>query len=432
MQLFETADHSLVPLAARLRPASLDVFLGQEKFLKTYAPLIESMKKGHLTSLILWGPPGCGKTSFVKALVNELENINYIEENAIDLGAKRLREIGEQGKYQRITQKKPTLVFIDEIHRLNRGQQDVLLPSLEAGDVYLLGATTENPSYELNSALMSRCRLIVFEPLEKSALSQLLQKAQKYHHLTEPLFESDLEQEILLWCAGDGRALLNLVEDVMVHVSQEKISLPIPAEIFKNLHIHKALSYDKNKDEHYDCISAFIKSIRGSDPDAAIYYLARMIEGGEDPQFISRRLMILASEDIGNADPNALTLAVSCDQAVRTLGWPEARIPLAQIVVYLSCAPKSNSSYLAIDQAIAYVKSTGSLPVPLALRSARTALMKTLGYGQGYKYSHDGERGYKAQNFLPEKAREQRFFHIGERGFEKRMRDYLEWARKGD
>lgn len=432
MELFEHADQSLVPLAARLRPESLAVFLGQEKFLKTYAPLIESMKKGHLTSLVLWGPPGCGKTSFVKALVNDLPHLNYIEENAIDLGAKRLREIGEQGKYQKITQKQPTLVFIDEIHRLNRGQQDVLLPFLEAGDLYLLGATTENPSYELNSALMSRCRLIVFEPLDPRALEQLLVKAQKYHNLATSLFDKDLEQEILRWCSGDGRALLNLVEDVMIHVSEDKIALPISAEIFKSLHIHKALSYDKNKDAHYDCISAFIKSIRGSDPDAAIYYLARMIEGGEDPQFISRRLMILASEDVGNADPNAITLAVSCDQAVRALGWPEARIPLAQITVYLACAPKSNSSYMAINGALDYVKATGNLPVPLALRSAQNSLMKSIGYGKGYKYSHDGERGYKAQIFLPEQAQDKKFFQLGERGFEKRMRDYLDWVKKGD
>ncbi|MCC6137241.1 MAG: replication-associated recombination protein A, partial [Bdellovibrionaceae bacterium] len=383
MDLFEQTNITNAPLAARLRPSTLSDFLGQKKFFKTYSALIQSMKKGQFASLILWGPPGCGKTSFVKALVAELPKVLVIEENATDLGAKRLREIGEQGKYTRITQNQTTIVFVDEIHRLNRGQQDVLLPYVEAGDVYLIGATTENPSYELNSALMSRCRLIIFDPLDESALVSLIERAQKHHELSQALFEPKLQEEIIRWSSGDGRSLLNLIEDVMVHVKETQLSLPLTSEVFKELHINKALSYDKDKDAHYDCISAFIKSVRGSDPDAAVYYLARMLEGGEDPKFISRRLMILASEDIGNADPNALNLAVSCDQAVRTMGMPEARIPLSQVSIYLACAPKSNTSYVAINEAMAFVKATGNLPVPLSLRSAQTALTKSIGYGKG-------------------------------------------------
>lgn len=434
MNLFTHADSfsTSTPLAASLRPKTLADFLGQKKFLKTYTPLIQSMKRGQLASLILWGPPGCGKTSFVKALVQELPKIHLIEENATDLGAKRLREIGEQGKYTRITQNQSTLVFVDEIHRLNRAQQDVLLPFVEAGDVYLIGATTENPSYELNSALMSRCRLIVFDPLDERALEDLIERAERHYELTQPLFTPELKDEIVMWTSGDGRSLLNLIEDVLVHVRENQMELPLSSQQFKDLNINKALSYDKDKDTHYDCISAFIKSVRGSDPDAAVYYLARMLEGGEDPKFISRRLMILASEDIGNGDPNGLNLAVSCDQAVRTMGMPEARIPLAQTTIYLACAPKSNTAYTAINQAIEFVKATGNLQVPLALRSSNTALMKKLGYGKGYKYSHDGERGFLAQTFLPDAAKEEKFYEPGERGFEKRMRDFLEWARKGD
>lgn len=432
MDLFQQAEtqSTNMPLAATLRPKTLADFLGQKKFFKTYSALIQSMKKGQFASLILWGPPGCGKTSFVKALVKELPKTQIIEENAIDLGAKRLREIGELGKYNRITQNQATLVFVDEIHRLNRSQQDVLLPFVEAGDIYLIGATTENPSYELNSALMSRCRLIVFDPLEEAAMTALIERAQAHHALAGPLFESSLQTDIIRWSSGDGRALLNLVEDVLVHVRENNLPLPITTDIFKDLNVHKSLSYDKDKDAHYDCISAFIKSVRGSDPDAAIYYLARMLEGGEDPKFISRRLMVLASEDIGNGDPNGLNLAVSCDQAVRTLGMPEARIPLAQTVVYLACAPKSNASYVAINEAIEYVKSTGNLPVPLSLRSSKTNLMKNIGYGKGYKYSHDGDRGYQEQTFLPEAAKDKKFYEPGERGFEKRMKDYLDWMQK--
>jgi putative ATPase len=432
MDLFTQVSTNNAPLAAAIRPQSLNDFLGQKKFFKTYSALIASMKKGQYASLILWGPPGCGKTSFVKSLVQELPNIVLIEENATDLGAKRLREIGEQGKYSRIAQQKATIVFVDEIHRLNRSQQDVLLPYVEAGDIYLIGATTENPSYELNSALMSRCRLVVFEPLDDQSMLELLQRALAYHKMETPLFTDELTSDVITLCAGDGRSLLNLVEDIIVYVSGNSIVLPIDITTFKGLNLSRSLSYDKDKDAHYDCISAFIKSVRGSDPDAAVYYLARMLEGGEDPKFISRRLMILASEDIGNADPNGLNLAVSCDQAVRTMGMPEARIPLSQVTVYLASAPKSNSSYLAINKAMDYVKATGNLPVPLSLRSSKTTLTKSIGYGKGYKYSQDGERGWVAQTFLPEDAKQEKFYEPSERGFEKRMREYLQWVKKDD
>jgi putative ATPase len=432
MDLFQNAveTQELTPLAARLRPASLDSFLGQKKFFNKYGSILKKFQQGHLMSLILWGPPGCGKTSFVKALTSSLRGLNLIEENAIDLGAKKMKEIGESARYLRRTQGQQTLLFIDEIHRLTRSQQDVLLPFVEAGDVVLIGATTENPSYELNSALMSRCRLVVFEALDPGALEELVKKACEFSSFKrEDVMSDAFLQKLLLGASGDGRRLLNNMEEIFLLKSSQADIFPLQSEDFEKYNFQQGVRYDKDRDEHYDTISAFIKSIRGSDPDAAVYYLARMLEGGEDPVFIARRLVILASEDVGNADPQALQLAVAGFKAVEVIGLPEARINLAQVVTYLASAPKSNRSYLAINKAIETVKKQGALPVPLSLRSAQTSLSKSIGYGENYQYSHEGPKGWIAQEFLPKEIKDTKFYEPSERGFEKRIKEFLAWLK---
>jgi putative ATPase len=431
MDLFsQIHSESSAPLAEKLRPQSLQTFLGQEHILAKYSSILKQFQEGHWISLLLWGPPGCGKTSFVKALLPYFSKVGFVEQNAIDLGSKKLKEIGETARYKKTVENVPTVLFIDEIHRLNRGQQDVLLPFVERGDVVLMGATTENPSYELNSALLSRCRVLVFQPLEEKSLSTLLHRGCEYLSLKpEDIFTPEVESDLIRSCAGDGRKLLNTLEEIFLYYLENKNQFPLTLKSFQELNFVQSLRYDKDRDEHYDTISAFIKSVRGSDPDAAVYYLARMLEAGEDPVFIARRLVILASEDIGNADPNGLTLAVSALQAVELVGMPEARISLAQAVTYLSSAPKSNAAYTAINRAMEVVKQTGNLPIPKALRSAQTALAKQEGHGKDYKYSHDGAKGWKAQTFLPEKIKDEKFYEPTERGFEKRISEYLKWMK---
>lgn len=432
MDLFSAheSSQSQTPLAAQLRPKDLSTFLGQKKFFHKYAPLLKKFQEGHLLSLILWGPPGCGKTSFVKALTSQLRGPQILEENAIDLGAKKMKEIGESARYLRRTQVQQTLLFIDEIHRLTRSQQDVLLPYVEAGDVVLIGATTENPSYELNSALMSRCRLVVFEALDEDALNALIIKACESVPLkTGQVLSPEFLQKLIQSSGGDGRRLLNTMEELfLLHSSQPEI-FPLQVDDFEKYNFQQGVRYDKDRDEHYDTISAFIKSIRGSDPDAAVYYLARMLEGGEDPVFIARRLVILASEDVGNADPQALTLAVSGFKAVEFIGLPEARINLAQVVTYLASAPKSNRAYMAINKAQEVVQKHGALPVPLSLRSAQTQLSKSIGYGKDYQYSHEGPKGWIPQDFLPTELKDTKFYEPSERGFEKRIKEFLTWLK---
>ncbi len=442
------------PLSELLRPKNLEEMLGQPKILGENTPWRKLIASGQIPSLILWGPPGSGKTTFALLVTKYLE-AEVINQNAIEMGAKALRELGEAARRRRLEYQRKTVLFIDEIHRLNKAQQDVLLPSVERGDLLLIGATTENPSYELNSALLSRCRILVFERLTHEDLSILFGRACASKKLSpETVVTADALVSLCEMSDGDGRRLITMSEVILnllavsnwqstetVTVTDSEtasangeqlteITWPLRPEALPVILDVPHLRYDKTADEHYDTVSAFIKSVRGSDPDAAIYYLARMIKGGEDPVFIARRLVILASEDIGNADPRALTLSISGLQAVELVGWPEARICLAQVTTYLASAPKSNRSYMAIGQALEYVEKTGSLPIPLSLRSAKTSAMKNMGYGKGYKYSHDGEKGFNAQQFLPDDAKEQKFYEPTDHGFEKNIRQYLEWLKK--
>lgn len=429
MDLFEalgTSDTSK-PLAERLRPRAWSDFQGQKQVLASLKPYLESPER--MPNIILWGPPGCGKTTLARLLAERCKS-HFINLNAVETGAKEIRELGEQAHYRKIQGHGLTMIFIDEIHRLNRAQQDVLLPFTEAGDFVLVGATTENPSYELNSALLSRARVVVFSRLSDEELKAIL--ARGCHELgvgLGALMTQDATESLFEYADGDGRKLLTLLETIYEHFkntgSNDALNSLQLAEILQR----PVLRYDKKNDEHYDCISAFIKSVRGSDPDAAVYYLARMLAGGEDPVFIARRLVILASEDIGNADPRGLSVAVAGLQAVELVGMPEAAISLSQVTTYLSCAPKSNASYMALLKAKEVVARSGTLPVPLALRSSRTRMARDLGYGEGYQYAHDGQTGWRPMEFLPEQIKDELFYNPVDRGFEKNMKQYLEWMK---
>lgn len=422
---------SQAPLADRLRPSHFTEFVGQKDLFKNNSTLLRRLETGHLQSLILWGPPGTGKTSFARAILSAASGERF-EENAIDLGVKRIRELGLSGRRKKIEFQTSSVLFIDEIHRLNKSQQDVLLPFIEKGELYLVGATSENPSYQLNSALMSRCRLLVFEPLNGEDLKQLLLQACKVEQQNlEDLLSPDAQGLLIESSQGDARRLLNQLEEVFLFKKlNTEVSYPISKQDLVQVLGEWALRYDAVADEHFDCISAFIKSVRGSDPDAAIYYLARMLEGGEDPLFIARRLVVLASEDISNADPQALQVAINVFKAVEIIGLPEAAINLAQGVTYLASAPKSNRSYVALNKARESVRATGPVPIPKSLRSAKTAEMKKIGYGAGYRYSHDGPKGFLQQTFLPTEIAHQKFYEPSERGFEKRIKEYIEWMKK--
>jgi putative ATPase len=372
-----------------------------------------------LPNLILWGPPGCGKTTLARILA-ENSGANFINLNAVETGAKEIRELGERAHFRKVQGHGHTLIFIDEIHRLNRAQQDVLLPFTEAGDFTLIGATTENPSYELNSALLSRARVIVLHRLPDSSLEEIFERGCAELKLdSKTLLSENAKQSFLDFVDGDARKLLTSLETLSAHAQIRPLPLQ-PADLAEILQ-KPTLRYDKKSQEHYDTISAFIKSVRGSDPQASIYYLARMLAGGEDPVFIARRLVILASEDIGNADPRGLSVAVAGLQAVELVGMPEAAI------TYLTCAPKSNASYMALKSAQAEVEKSGTLEIPTSLRSARTKLAKQLGYGEGYKYAHEGPTGWQAMEFLPPELAGKKFFEPTDRGFEKTMKQYLDW-----
>lgn len=388
------------PLAERLRPNDFDGFVGQEHLVGEGAVLRRMIEGGRILSFILWGPPGTGKTTIAKIIANRL-NRPFYTLNAVSSGVKEVREVIEKAKSSPLFSNGGAILFIDEIHRFNKSQQDSLLSAVETGIVTLIGATTENPSFEVIRPLLSRCQLYVLKSLEKEDLLRLLQHAittdEELKKRNVQLVETDA---LLRYSGGDARKLLNILE-LVVEADTSSPVIVTDDKVVESLQQNPA-AYDKGGELHYDIISAFIKSIRGSDPDAALYWLARMIEGGEDPAFIARRLIISASEDIGLANPNALLLANAAFDAVMKIGWPEGRIPLAEATVYLATSPKSNSAYMGVNSAIEKVQQTGNLPVPLHLRNAPTKLMRELGYADGYKYSHDYPGHFVKQQFLPD------------------------------
>lgn len=392
-----------------MRPRTLDAYVGQKHIVGKGAVLRSMIDSGRIASFILWGPPGVGKTTLAQIIANKLETPFYTL-SAVTSGVKDVREVIEKARQNRFFTTASPILFIDEIHRFSKSQQDSLLGAVEKGIVTLIGATTENPSFEVIRPLLSRCQLYVLKPLEREDLEELLHRAvtedEELRKRTIVLQETDA---MLRYSGGDARKLLNILE--LVVESEGNDSVTITDEMVANRLQQNPLAYDKGGDMHYDIISAFIKSIRGSDPDAALYWLARMIEGGEDPKFIARRLVISASEDVGLANPNALLLANAAFDAVNKIGWPEGRIPLAEATVYLATSPKSNSAYLAVDEALACVRKTGNQPVPLHLRNAPTQLMKSLGYHDGYKYAHDFPDHFVEQQYLPDQLKDSRFWH---------------------
>lgn len=392
-----------------MRPRTLDAYVGQKHIVGKGAVLRSMIDSGRIASFILWGPPGVGKTTLAQIIANKLETPFYTL-SAVTSGVKDVREVIEKARQNRFFTTASPILFIDEIHRFSKSQQDSLLGAVEKGIVTLIGATTENPSFEVIRPLLSRCQLYVLKPLEREDLEELLHRAvtedEELRKRTIVLQETDA---MLRYSGGDARKLLNILE--LVVESEGSDSVTITDEMVANRLQQNPLAYDKGGDMHYDIISAFIKSIRGSDPDAALYWLARMIEGGEDPKFIARRLVISASEDVGLANPNALLLSNAAFDAVNKIGWPEGRIPLAEATVYLATSPKSNSAYLAVDEALACVRKTGNQPVPLHLRNAPTQLMKSLGYHDGYKYAHDFPGHFVEQQYLPDQLKDSRFWH---------------------
>ncbi|MBR2149932.1 MAG: replication-associated recombination protein A [Prevotella sp.] len=397
------------PLAERLRPRTLDDYIGQKHLVGEGAVLRKMIDAGHISSFILWGPPGVGKTTLAQIIAHRLQT-PFFTLSAVTSGVKDVRDVIERAQKGRFFNEASPILFIDEIHRFSKSQQDSLLGAVEKGIVTLIGATTENPSFEVIRPLLSRCQLYVLKSLEKDDLMELLNRA-----LTKDVFlkERDIALEetsaLIRYSGGDARKLLNILELVVESSTKEKVVIndeTVVACLQQN-----PLAYDKGGEMHYDIISAFIKSIRGSDPDAALYWMARMIEGGEDPQFIARRLVISASEDIGLANPNALLLANAAFDTVMKIGWPEARIALAEAAVYLATSPKSNSAYLGIDQALALVRRTGNQPVPLHLRNAPTSLMKDLGYSDGYQYPHDFPGHFTRQQYMPDALQGERIWH---------------------
>lgn len=411
------------PLAERMRPKTLDEYIGQKQLVGEGAVLRRMIEAGRISSFILWGPPGVGKTTLAQIVANRLE-VPFYTLSAVTSGVKEVREVIEKAKTNRFFSQQSPILFIDEIHRFSKSQQDSLLGAVETGTVTLIGATTENPSFEVIRPLLSRCQLYVLKPLDKDDLLELVHHAlEKDVVLKERKVELKETDAMLRYSGGDARKLLNILE--LVIESEAEDSVVITDEKVVACLQQNPLAYDKEGEMHYDIISAFIKSIRGSDPDGALYWLARMVEGGEDPAFIARRLVISASEDIGLANPNALLLANAAFEAVMKIGWPEGRIPLAEATVYLATSPKSNSAYEGINSALQLVRDTGNLPVPLHLRNAPTQLMKQLGYGKDYKYAHAYKGNFVKQDFLPEEIRAQRLWHAQENPSEQKMKDRM-------
>ena len=409
-------DHS--PLAERMRPGSLDDLIGQDHLVGENGVLRSAIQQGRVPSMILWGPPGTGKTTMANIIANEVK-LPFHTLSAISAGVKEVREV-----IAKVRPGSKSILFIDEIHRFNKAQQDALLGAVEKGTITLIGATTENPSFEVNSALLSRSQVYTLNHLAKSDLLDIITRALAEDEELKKLTVDLKETEALFnLSGGDARKLLNLFE--LVIKSREGTEITLEDEAVIHIAQRKTVLYDKQGEMHYDIISAFIKSIRGSDPNAAVYYLARMIEGGEDVKFIARRLVILASEDIGNANPTALVLATSCFQAVNLIGYPESRIILSQCTTYLASSPKSNASYVAIGKAQQAVKEKGDLAVPMALRNAPTKLMKDSGYGQGYQYAHDHPGNFAAMEFLPEELSDTKFYDPGKNPREEELRKFL-------
>ncbi|MDI3526913.1 MAG: putative ATPase [Tenuifilum sp.] len=393
---------SYAPLAERMRPKKLEDYIGQEHLVGKDGIIREMINRGSISSFILWGPPGVGKTTLAKVVANEL-NRPFYTLSAISSGVKDVREVIEKAKSQKFFNTPPPILFIDEIHRFSKSQQDSLLGAVEQGVFTLIGATTENPSFEVITPLLSRCHVYILKPLSDEELEKLYIRATENDlELKKYKFELKEKEALFRFSGGDARKLYNIIELVASTYNSDN-QVVITNEKVINVLQQNLVQYDKNGEQHYDIISAFIKSVRGSDPNAAVYWLARMIEGGEDPKFIARRLVILASEDIGLANPNALLMATSCFQAVQMIGMPEARIILSEATIYLATSPKSNSAYDAIKAAQSIVKKTGNQPVPLHLRNAPTKLMKDIGYGADYKYAHAYENNFIEQEFFPEK-----------------------------
>jgi putative ATPase len=413
-----------VPLAERMRPKTLNELVGQEHLTGPTGVLRMAIQAGNIPSMILWGPPGVGKTTIANIIAHAAKKPFYTL-SAISAGVKDIREVIDKAKST-----PRSILFIDEIHRFNKGQQDALLGAVEKGILTLIGATTENPSFEVNAALLSRCQVYILRALGEEQLMELVRQAlTRDEDLKQRNIIIEEHQALLNISGGDGRKLLNLIELI-------KDALPgdivITDKLVMELAQKHVAIYDKSGEQHYDIISAFIKSIRGSDPNAAVYYLARMVEGGEDVKFIARRLVILASEDIGNANPTALIMATNTFQAVNVIGYPEARIILAQCTVYLASSPKSNASYMAIENALSNIRETGDLPVPLSIRNAPTKLMKKLDYGKGYQYAHGYEGNFANMEFLPDKIQGTKFYEPGNNAREEELRKYLRslWKEK--
>jgi putative ATPase len=412
------------PLAERMRPARLEDLIGQKHLTGSEGIIRKAIQTGHVPSMILWGPPGVGKTTIANIIANEVKR-PFHTLSAVNAGVKDVREIIERAKHSG-----RAILFIDEIHRFNKGQQDALLGAVEKGTITLIGATTENPSFEVNSALLSRCQVYTLRALEEKDLLQLVEQAlQKDVELAKRSITIHEHQALLGISGGDGRKLLNLIELIADAIPGDLI---ITDALVTDVAQKRIAIYDKSGEQHYDIISAFIKSIRGSDPNAAVYYLARMVEGGEDVKFIARRLVILASEDIGNANPTALVLATAAFQAVNMIGYPEAQIILSQCATYLACSAKSNSSVAAIGKALQTVSQTGDLPVPLSVRNAPTKLMKDMGYGKEYQYAHAYEGNFVNMEFLPDAIKGQVLYEPGSNPREEEMRQFLRklWKEK--
>ncbi len=431
MELFDTEQtgeerREHVPLAERVRPSTLDEFVGQEHLLGEGKPLRTLLMSDRLPSMIFWGPPGCGKTTLARLIARHTEAA-FFQLNAVSSGVKDVREVLDRAAVNRKRHQRHTLLFIDEIHRFNKAQQDALLHSVEEGVITLIGATTENPSFEVISPLLSRSRVYVLKPLTREQLLSILDHALARDELLSRLRIRLNDRDLLIMLSGgDARVLLNGLEIAVALASPgDGYDRVVTREHLEEAFQRRYAKYDKGGEEHYNIISAFIKSVRGSDPDAAVYWLARMLEGGEDPLFIARRLIILASEDIGNADPGALTIATSCFSAVNYIGMPEATLVLSQTVTYLASAPKSNASTIAINQALSDVREKPNGPVPLALRNAPTGFMAGLGYGKDYKYSHDFEGHFVEQDFLPENINGTVYYKPTNNGEERTIRERL-------